>query len=81
MKTNECPHNILLVLCIHIENDRDGQRPVLIGGEVNPQAPFTSACQVRVYSGKGSGQVRTETDEGEGQRLDKGLVRPELGPM
>ena len=36
-------------------------------------------CQVRVYSGKGSGQVWTETDEGEGQRLDKGLVRPELG--
>jgi len=38
-------------------------------------------CQVQVYSGKGSGQVRTETDEGEGQRLDKGLVRPELGPI
>jgi len=38
-------------------------------------------CQVWVYSGKGSGQVRTETDEGEGQRLDKGLVRLELGPI
>jgi len=38
-------------------------------------------CQVRVYSGKGSSQVWTETDEGEGQRLDKGLVRPELGPI
>jgi len=25
-------------------------------------------CQVRVYSGKGSGQVRTETDEGREQR-------------
>jgi len=28
---------------------------------------------------KGFGQVRTETDEGERQRLDKGLVWPELG--
>jgi len=36
-------------------------------------------CQVQVYSGRGSGQVRTETDEGEGQRLDKGLVQLELG--
>ena len=24
-------------------------------------------CQVRVYSGRGSGQVRTKTDEGQGQ--------------
>jgi len=38
-------------------------------------------CQVRVYSGKGSGQVWMEMDEGEGQRLDKGLVWPELGPI
>jgi len=38
-------------------------------------------CQVRVYSGRGSGQVRTKADEGGGQRLDKGLVRPELGPI
>jgi len=38
-------------------------------------------CQVRVYSSKGSGQVRMETDKGERQRLDKGLVRPELGPI
>jgi len=30
-------------------------------------------CQVRVYSGKGSGQVRTETDEGEGQRAGQGI--------
>jgi len=37
-------------------------------------------CQVRVYSSRGSGQVRMEMDKGEGQRLDKGLVRPELGP-
>jgi len=40
---------------------------------------MAASCQVWVYSGKGSSQVRTETDEGEGQRLDKGLVRPELG--
>jgi len=38
-------------------------------------------CQVQVYSGKWSGQVRTEMDEGGGQRLDKGLVQPELGPI
>jgi len=38
-------------------------------------------CQVWVYSSKGSGQVQTETDEGGGQRLDKGLVWLELGPI
>jgi len=38
-------------------------------------------CQVRVYSSRGSGQVWMEMDEGEGQRLDKGLVQPELGPI
>jgi len=30
-------------------------------------------CQVRVYSSKGSGQVRMETDEGEGQRAGQGI--------
>ena len=35
-------------------------------------------CQVWVYSGRGSNQVQTEMDKGEGQRLDKGLVQPEL---
>jgi len=30
-------------------------------------------CQVRVYSGRGSGQVQTETDEGEGQRAGQGI--------
>jgi len=25
-------------------------------------------CQIRVYSGRGSGQVRTKADEGGGQR-------------
>ena len=30
-------------------------------------------CQVRVYSGRGSGQVRTEMDEGEGQRAGQGI--------
>ena len=34
-----------------------------------------SHCQVRVYSGRGSGQVPTK-DKGRG--LDKELVRPEL---
>jgi len=27
-------------------------------------------CQVQVYSSRGSGKVRMETDEGKGQRLD-----------
>jgi len=32
-------------------------------------APCTDqACQVRVYSGRGSGQVQTKADEGQGQR-------------
>jgi len=39
------------------------------------------SCQVRVHSGRGSGQVQAETDEGEGQRLHKGLVQLELGPI
>jgi len=42
---------------------------------------FLMDCQVQVYSSRGSGQVQMEMDEGEGQRLDKGLVRPELGPI
>ena len=49
--------------------------------EVGLKEPWNFAChcQVQVYSSKGSGQVWTETDEGEEQRLDKGLVRLELG--
>jgi len=34
---------------------------------------LTMACQVRVYSSRGSGQVRMETDEGEGQRAGQGI--------
>ena len=30
-------------------------------------------CQVRVYSSRGSGQVRTKADEGEGQRAGQGI--------
>jgi len=30
-------------------------------------------CQVRVYSGRGSGQVRTKANEGEGQRAGQGI--------
>jgi len=43
--------------------------------------PIGSFCQVWVYSGKRSGQVWTEMDEGEGHRLDKELVQPELRPI
>ena len=51
--------------------------------EVGLKEPWNFAChcQVQVYSGKGSGQVWTETDEGEEQRLDKGIGRqcPQYG--
>ena len=30
-------------------------------------------CQVRVYSSRGSGQVRTKTDEGQGQGAGQGV--------
>ena len=30
-------------------------------------------CQVWVYSGRGSGQVRKKADEGEGQRAGRGI--------
>jgi len=33
-----------------------------------PPVLLLGSCQVRVYSGKGSGQVWTETDEGREQR-------------
>ena len=36
---------------------------------------FVISCQVRVYSGRGSGQVRTKTDEGRGQRFGQRLAR------
>ena len=36
-------------------------------------------CQVRVYSGKGSSQVRTETDEGQGQRAGQEISPAGVG--
>ena len=36
-------------------------------------------CQVRVYSGKGSGQVRTETDEGREQRAGQEVSPARVG--
>ena len=39
----------------------------------------TSICQVRVYSGRGSGQVRTETDEGQGQGAGQGVSPAGVG--
>ena len=36
-------------------------------------------CQVRIYSGKGSGQVRTETDEGREQRAGQEVSPAEVG--
>ena len=36
-------------------------------------SPCLTYCQVRVYSGRGSGQVRTKADEGEGQRAGQGI--------
>jgi len=40
---------------------------------VHNQPGFDGQCQVRVYSGRGSGQVRTKADEGEGQRAGQGI--------
>jgi len=36
-------------------------------------------CQVRVYSGKGSGQVWTEMDEGQGQRAGQEISLAGVG--
>jgi len=36
-------------------------------------------CQVWVYSSKGSGQVRTETDEGRGQRAGQEISLAGVG--
>jgi len=36
-------------------------------------------CQVRVYSGRGSGQFRTETDEGRGQRAGQEISPAGVG--
>jgi len=36
-------------------------------------------CQVRVYSGKGSGQVRTKTDGGQGQRAGQEISPAGVG--
>ena len=35
---------------------------------VLPSVNDAAMCQVQVYSGRGSGQVRMKADEGEGQR-------------
>ena len=36
-------------------------------------------CQVRVYSGKGSGQVRTKADKGQGQGAGQGVSPAGVG--
>jgi len=36
-------------------------------------------CQVRVYSGRGSGQVRTKVDEGREQRAGQGISPAGVG--
>jgi len=41
----------------------------------NYLATLHVSCQVQVYSGRGSGQVRTKTDEGRGQRFGQRLAR------
>jgi len=38
-----------------------------------------TVCQVRVYSGRGSGQVRTETGEGRGQRAGQEISLAGVG--
>jgi len=39
----------------------------------------TGRCQVRVYSGRGSGQVRTKADEGQGQGAGQGVSPAGVG--
>jgi len=39
---------------------------------VRPQ--LMESCQVQVYSGRGSGQVQTKTDEGRSQRFGQRLA-------
>ena len=46
--------------------------------QMSPQQDM-GVCQVRVYSGKGSGQVRTETDEGRGQRAGQEISPAGVG--
>jgi len=36
-------------------------------------------CQVRVYSGRGSGQVRTKADKGQGQGAGQGVSPAGVG--
>ena len=40
---------------------------------------FDLVCQVWVYSGRGSGQVRTKADEGRGQRAGQGISPAGVG--
>jgi len=40
---------------------------------------YMKHCQVRVYSGRGSGQVRTKTDEGQGQGAGQGVSPAGVG--
>jgi len=54
-------------------------------GDIPPaiQTPASSvtmeSCQVRVYSGRGSGQVRMEMDEGQGQGAGQGVSPAGVG--
>ena len=40
---------------------------------------FANICQVRVYSGRGSGQVRMKTDEGREQRAGQEISPAGVG--
>jgi len=40
---------------------------------------FVGHCQVRVYSGRGSGQVRTKTDKERGQRAGQEISPAGVG--
>ena len=62
--------------------------PLLVGPEAlacTPDIPYPTMeddwelCQVRVYSGKGSGQVRTETDGGQGQKAGQEISPAGVG--
>ena len=44
MKTNECPHDILFLLRVHIKDDGNRWHAIFKGQEVYPWVPLTLGC-------------------------------------
>ena len=56
---------------------KNGRDSVVVGCHIVVQD--LERCQVWVYSGRGSRQVRTETDEGRGQRAGQEISLAGVG--